>query len=127
MLYVSRYDKASDMYGVTDTDDNTTEMVSSAELFSISRNQHLKIHGVNLGQMQIKVMRRPDGGSKKPAQRKPASTQTREQFLEQEVGFDYIVERREARDFTEFVTATGGDVCTYRVYGTAGAYKVYSK
>ena len=39
--------------------------------------------------------------------------------LEKEVGFDYILETREAPDFTEFVTSTGGDVDRYRVYGTS--------
>lgn len=42
---------------------------------------------------------------------------SRVEFLLESRGVDYIIETRETRDFTEFVTSQGGDVCVYRVYG----------
>ena len=56
MLYVSKYDKEQDKYGVTDTDDGTTEFVSSAEAFGIVRDMHIRIHGVDINQMKIGVV-----------------------------------------------------------------------
>lgn len=57
MLYVSKYDKVQDKYGITDTDDGTTEFVSSGEAFDIVRNMHLRIKGVDINQMKIGVVR----------------------------------------------------------------------
>ena len=41
----------------------------------------------------------------------------RRSFLDEEVGYDYIMEEYHQNDFSEFVTKMGGDVITYRVYG----------
>ena len=38
-------------------------------------------------------------------------------FLYDTVDPDVIVDMYDCRDFTEFITRTGGDVCRYRVYG----------
>lgn len=38
-------------------------------------------------------------------------------YLEENAGFDYVLEENEGRNFTEFVVKYGGDVFTYRVYG----------
>ena len=53
---------------------------------------------------------------------------SRMEFLEQNVGFDYIIEAHETKRFTEFITSTGGDVVRYRVYGnTDEDYSVTAK
>lgn len=38
-------------------------------------------------------------------------------YLSEVTGFDYVLEEYDGRDFTEFITKTGGDVQRYRVYG----------
>ena len=38
-------------------------------------------------------------------------------YLDENVGFDYILEINEGRDFTEVVSKMGGDVITHRIYG----------
>lgn len=124
MLYVSKYDKAQDKYGVTDTDDGTTELVSSGELFSIVRTMRVKVQGVDLSQMRIRVVS-PEGEKKKAS--KPQKTKTRLEYLEMQIGFDYVLEQHDARDFTEFVISTGGDVCKYRVHGYLGSYRLTAK
>ena len=50
-------------------------------------------------------------------------------YLFDTTGIDYILETRDCgRDFTEFVTSQGGDVCRYRVYGTdEDNFKLYAK
>lgn len=38
-------------------------------------------------------------------------------FLDDNVGFDYILEINDCNEFTEVVSKMGGDVITHRVYG----------
>ena len=38
-------------------------------------------------------------------------------FLDENVGFDYILEINDGNRFTEVVTKMGGDVITHRIYG----------
>lgn len=118
MLYISGVNKTKELYAVTDTDDNTTEWVSGPELFNIVRTTRLKIAGVELNKMRIRVAPSPEVEVPK---------QTRLQFLDEQVGFDYVIEQHEGRDFTQFVISVGGDVCRYRVYGQPGNYSVYAK
>lgn len=183
MLYVSQYDKARNQYGVTDTDDNTTEWVSSAELFGIVKDMHIKVAGVSLTQMKIGVVNADGTPVKKPVAKKASTStaepavraattakagaktakagaktatkagaktgtkagaktttkkpsaktvkkapeQTRLQYLDEQIGFDYVVEQSDGRDFTQFVVSTGGDVSTYRVYGNPGDYTITAK
>lgn len=132
MLYVSSYDKTRDRYGVTDTDDGKVEWVTSAELFSIAKSLNMCIKGVDLGMMRIKVITPESGvglrkGKKSIPKPIKEPVKTRMQFLEDEIGFDYVLEQHESKDFTQFVISIGGDVRTYRVYGENGDYKVYAK
>lgn len=56
------------------------------------------------------------------------SFDSRDQFLYDRIGFDYILEKRETHDFTEYVLSCGGDVNIMRVYETApGEFKVYER
>ena len=50
-------------------------------------------------------------------------------FLEENCGFDYVLETRDvSMDFTEFVVSYGGDVIRYRVYGnSASGFSVCEK
>lgn len=59
MLYVSGVNKVKDLYAVTDTDDNTTEWVRGSELFNIVRTTRIKIDGVELSKMRIRVAPSP--------------------------------------------------------------------
>ena len=123
MVYVSAYDKKRNMWGVTDTDDGVTEVVSEKELLNIVKSGKVQVSGVDVVRGYIHVVRpnTPPYPTKRPA------NQTRQQFLDEEIGFDYIIEQHETREFTQFVVSTGGDVNTYRVYGEPGSYKVYAK
>lgn len=57
-----------------------------------------------------------------------AMTEARRKFLDENVGYDYIMETRELGDCTEFITSMGGDVARYRVYGDKpDEFKVYCK
>ena len=135
MLYVSAYDKANDRYGVTDTDDNTTEWRSSGALFKLVKETHLRIQGVDLGVMSIKVVKPgvTPSMTKKFANagtlrnRRPPSVKSRFDYLSDNIGFDYIVEQHETRDFTEYVISIGGDVKKYRVYGKDGQFRLVAK
>lgn len=118
MLYVSAYDGASGRYSVTDTDDNSVDYASSGELFRIAQRFRIKILGVDLTQMRIQVVDRTG---------KPVKAKTRAEFFDENVGYDYIMEVREGSDFTEYVISIGGDVERYRVYGSDGNFKIYSK
>ena len=151
MLYVSSFDAKSNRYAVTDTDDGSVEYVESGELFGIVRDLHIKVEGVSLSTMQIKVVR-PVGGSKpsksvkpatkpkagagvakKPARKiatpkkKPVKKNNRLSYLEENLGFDYVIEEHEAGDFTEYVVSMGGDTLKYRVYGSDGSYRLVAK
>ena len=42
---------------------------------------------------------------------------TRLEFLDENTGFDRVIESYATREFTEFIVSCGGDVVTYRVYG----------
>jgi len=56
------------------------------------------------------------------------TTKARHKFLDENVGYDYILETRDGGEFTEFVTSMGGDVTVYRVYGDKqGEFKVYCR
>ena len=58
----------------------------------------------------------------------PAYIKERFKFLDETVGFDYILREDQGSDFTEYVTSMGGDVSTYRVYGkTKEEFAVYGK
>lgn len=122
MLYVSAYDKKTNMFSVTDTDDGTTELIRNAELMKAVRAYGLKVSGVDTKTGHVSVQKMQGVKPKKPVKR-----QTRADFLEEQVGFDYIVEQHDGRDFTEFVISMGGDVLTYRVYGQQGSYSVYAR
>ena len=50
----------------------------------------------------------------------------RYEALENEVGFDYILQEYHDREMSEYVISIGGDVLTYRVYGT-DEMKVYAR
>ena len=41
--------------------------------------------------------------------------------LDKNMGFDYTLRIQTTPDFTEVVTSTGGDVETYRIYGSCEA------
>lgn len=123
MLYVSAYDKKRNRWAVTDTDDNVTEVVSENELFNIVASGKVQVSGVDVVRHYIHVVR----PNTPPYPTKAPVNQTRQQFLDQEIGYDYIVETYEGGEFTQFVVSTGGDINTYRVYGTPGNYKVYAK
>lgn len=175
MLYVSKYDKVTDRYGVTDTDDNVTEWATSGELFTLAKKNHIKIHGISLGEMSIRVVKPPSIGSaerkvfeaagtvhqrgqgmsvqpqkvmadgtpvpkskrglSEPMKKKFADAGTlrasesskRLQYLDEQIGFDYVVSQQDGANFTQFVISTGGETRTYRVTGTAGDYRVSSK
>lgn len=45
------------------------------------------------------------------------------QILDESIGVDYVIDSYEGRDYWEFITSTGGDVCRYRVHsdGSIGA------
>lgn len=56
MLYVSRFDQKKQKYGITDTDDGTTEFMSKAELLSAAKEVAklgLSINGVSGSQISI--------------------------------------------------------------------------
>lgn len=38
-------------------------------------------------------------------------------FLDEEVGYDYIMDEYHTNEFSEYVANFGGDVIKYRVYG----------
>lgn len=122
MLYVSAYDKKTNMFSVTDTDDGTTELIRNAELMKAVRDYGLKVSGVDVKTGHVRVQKMTGVAPKKPVKK-----QTRMDFLEEQVGFDYVMEQREGRDFTEFVISMGGDVLAYRVYGQQGSYEVYAR
>lgn len=46
MLYVSKHNKKNDTYGVTDTDDGTTQFVSKQSLLKYTKTYGLDIKGV---------------------------------------------------------------------------------
>ena len=49
-------------------------------------------------------------------------------YLEKNVGFDYILEVYNDREFTEVVSKMGGDVLTHRVYGdNPNNFRVYER
>ena len=50
----------------------------------------------------------------------------RYEALEDEVGFDYILREYHDHEMSEYVISIGGDVLTYRVYGT-DEMKVYAR
>ena len=41
----------------------------------------------------------------------------REAYLDEFIGFELLLRASHTAEFSEFVVDTGGDVCTYRVYG----------
>ena len=41
----------------------------------------------------------------------------RQSFLDEEVGFDYIVDQRDYNEFSEYIVSIGGDSRILRVYG----------
>ena len=41
----------------------------------------------------------------------------REVYLDKHIGYEIKLRASHTADFSEFVVDTGGDVCTYRVYG----------
>lgn len=118
MLYVSGFDGKKQRYAVTDTDDGSVEMVDSGKLFRLVRSLRLRILGVDLSEMSIRVVDR-NGNPVKPM--------TRQEFFEQNAGYDYIMETREGGEFTEYIVSMGGDVLRYRVYGKNGNFQIYEK
>lgn len=49
-------------------------------------------------------------------------------FLDDNAGFDYVLESHNAGRFTEFVVRHGGDVLTYRVYGESESdFELYER
>lgn len=122
MLYVSKYDLNSGKYGVTDTDDGSVEWLESGELFNIVRKHKLRIEGVDLSVSRIHVVK-----PKYVGQKRVNDIEARFNFLDDRIGFDYLIERHDTKEFSEFVVSMGGDTCRYRVYGTNGSYSVYAK
>ena len=52
---------------------------------------------------------------------------SRFEFLDEQIGVDFVLEQHDGPDFSDFVVNRGGDVSTYRVYGTDGSYRMYAK
>ena len=52
---------------------------------------------------------------------------TRFEFLDEQIGVEFVLEQHDGPDFSDFVVNRGGDVSTYRVYGTDGDYRLYAK
>lgn len=52
---------------------------------------------------------------------------SRFEFLDVQIGVDFVLEQRDGPDFSDFVVNRGGDVSTYRVCGTDGNYRLYAK
>lgn len=53
MLYVSQYDRRNNVYGVTDTEDGTTDLVTKEEVLYAVNNCKLRIKGVKGNTIQV--------------------------------------------------------------------------
>lgn len=42
--------------------------------------------------------------------------QEAQKILDEEIGYDYIIEAHETPDFYEFIVSMGGDILRFRVY-----------
>ena len=50
------------------------------------------------------------------------------EYLDEYMGFDYVIDEYHTRDMSEFVVSRGGDVCTFRVYDRIdGGFDIYER